>query len=104
LHAFIDRFRFSPKKEEALDVLLPVSLCSDQVPVAYDVPSAWVQGRPHALNSMEEYRDKYAQSIGDPNAFWRGVASEFEWRGEPLATTGLKYNFDKTKGKVFSEW
>jgi len=53
---------------------------------------------------MEEYRDKYAQSIDDPNAFWRGVASEFEWRGEPLATTGLKYNFDKTKGKVFSEW
>lgn len=53
---------------------------------------------------MDEYRAKYARSIEDPAAFWRDVASEFEWRGAPLATTGLKYNFDKTKGKVFSEW
>lgn len=53
---------------------------------------------------MEDYHTMYKQSIEDPAAFWRQIAAKFEWCGEPLAETGLKYNFDKTKGEVFSEW
>ena len=53
---------------------------------------------------MDDYHTMYKQSIEDPAAFWRQIAAKFEWRGEPLAETGLKYNFDKTKGEVFSEW
>jgi len=74
------------------------------VPPTYEMPSAWAQKRPHALNSMDDYHTMYKQSIEDPAAFWRQIAAKFEWRGEPLAETGLKYNFYKTKGEVFSEW
>ena len=75
-----------------------------KVPLAFEMPEAWVTGRPHNLASMADYHAKYQESVNDPDFFWRGVANQFEWRGAPLSTTGLKYNFDKTKGKVFTEW
>mgnify|MGYP001299250488 CR=1 FL=1 len=31
------------------------------------------------VNSMDEYRDLYAQSIKDPDGFWGDVAGELEW-------------------------
>src|SRR5215467_6833124 len=31
------------------------------------------------LKSLEEYRQKYAESIRDPEGFWGKIAEEFEW-------------------------
>ena len=72
---------------------------------SYAVPDAWLSRPNKNLTDIAEYQAKYAESIANPAAFWRDVASDFEWRGAKLDPEGgLKYNFDRSQGPIFIEW
>ncbi len=43
----------------------------------YPVPEA-MRGKAH-INSMEEYKRMYEESIRDPDGFWANIAEEFTW-------------------------
>ncbi len=43
----------------------------------YPVPEA-MRGKAH-INSMEEYKRMYEESINDPDKFWANIAEEFTW-------------------------
>jgi acetyl-CoA synthetase len=52
-----------------------------------------------AIRSLEEYKEKYAQSIADPAAFWADIARTFQWIA-PWGTT-LDWNFTEPKVEWF---
>ena len=31
------------------------------------------------IKTLEEYHEKYAQSVSNPEAFWEEIANEFQW-------------------------
>lgn len=62
------------------------------------LPSVCGSG-PHHLESVEEYRKLYEQSISDPKAFWGNLAKEFHWH-EPWDDDHLEFNFDARQGRV----
>jgi acetyl-CoA synthetase len=33
----------------------------------------------HRINSFDEYRQQYEQSVADPETFWAGIADTFQW-------------------------
>ncbi|ASS50325.1 MAG: acetate--CoA ligase [Candidatus Fluviicola riflensis] len=52
-----------------------------------------------AIRTFEEYREKYAQSIADPAAFWSEIAQTFQWT-KPWDQT-LEWNFQEPKVEWF---
>ena len=80
-------------------------LTPNDVPLSYDLPVAWVEGRSHQFDSAEDFASLYRHSVDHPAVYWAEVAGQFEWRGDPLdPRDGLKFNFDATKGPIFTEW
>jgi acetyl-CoA synthetase len=53
----------------------------------------------YVIKSFEEYKEKYAQSVDAPEAFWEEVANEFHWQ-QPWSKT-LEWNFDEPNVKWF---
>ncbi|NNC83801.1 MAG: acetate--CoA ligase [Flavobacteriales bacterium] len=51
------------------------------------------------ITSLEEYKEKYAESIQDPAAFWDRIAKSFQWR-RPYDTV-LEWEFDTPDVKWF---
>nr|BAC30971.1 unnamed protein product [Mus musculus] len=53
--------------------------------------------------SLQRYRELHRRSVEEPREFWGNIAKEFYWK---TACPGpfLQYNFDVTKGKIFTEW
>jgi len=80
------------------------SLMSTDISSEYDLPAAWLEQRPHNLNDITEYDRLYKKSVEDPGGFWADIAQQFEWRGEPIKADGLKFNFKRSEGEVYSEW
>ncbi|MCB0634602.1 MAG: acetate--CoA ligase, partial [Lewinella sp.] len=33
----------------------------------------------HRINSFDEYKEQYEQSVADPESFWAGIADTFQW-------------------------
>ncbi|XP_067410612.1 acetyl-coenzyme A synthetase, cytoplasmic isoform X2 [Emydura macquarii macquarii] len=64
---------------------------------------------PHSLAreahvpSLAAYLERYRRSLEEPHEFWGDIAKEFYWRSQHSGPF-LKYNFDVTKGKIFTEW
>src|SRR5690349_16912234 len=54
------------------------------------------------VSSLEAYRKLYQDSIDNPDAFWRKIASEFYWETEP--TKSASYNLDPRIGRVSINW
>ncbi|XP_074867823.1 acetyl-coenzyme A synthetase, cytoplasmic isoform X2 [Carettochelys insculpta] len=52
--------------------------------------------------SLAAYRERYRRSVEEPQEFWGDIAKEFYWRSQHPGLF-LKYNFDVTKGKIFTE-
>lgn len=52
-----------------------------------------------AIRTFEEYREKYAQSVADPAAFWSEIAQSFQWM-KPWDKT-LEWNFREPKVEWF---
>lgn len=53
----------------------------------------------YRINSFEEYKEKYAQSVENPEAFWEGVAQEFTWKKK--WSRALNWNFTEPSIKWF---
>ncbi len=54
---------------------------------------------PFQINSLEEYRSEYKQSLEDPENFWAEVASNFSWRKKWDRV--LKWNFNEPQIEWF---
>ncbi|XP_069352385.1 acetyl-coenzyme A synthetase, cytoplasmic isoform X3 [Eulemur rufifrons] len=53
--------------------------------------------------SLQRYRELHRRSVEEPREFWGDIAKEFYWK-TPCPGPFLQYNFDVTKGKIFTEW
>jgi acetyl-CoA synthetase len=53
------------------------------------------------IKSREEYQEACNQSIADPEGFWDGIASHYQWRS-PWSKT-LEWNFEEPSVKWFLE-
>jgi len=51
------------------------------------------------IKSLEQYHEVYAQSVSDPEGFWAGQASTFQWQ-KPWKQV-LKWNFREPKIQWF---
>ncbi|KAH9424896.1 Acetyl-coenzyme A synthetase, cytoplasmic [Dermatophagoides pteronyssinus] len=56
------------------------------------------------INNMEEYRQLYKLSIEDPVKFWHNFSKNFHWEIPPRIDDFLDYNFDLSKGPIFTKW
>lgn len=52
-----------------------------------------------AIRSFEEYQEKYAQSVADPEGFWGTIAGSFQWM-KPWDKV-LEWNFTEPKVEWF---
>ncbi|ERE71676.1 acetyl-coenzyme A synthetase, cytoplasmic [Cricetulus griseus] len=55
------------------------------------------------VSSLQRYRELHRHSVEEPGEFWGNIAKEFYWK-TPCPGPFLQYNFDVTKGKIFTEW
>lgn len=98
-------FASSPSLPSTFPLKMRMPLKMSTVAESYPVPDAWLQRSSKNLANVDEYKAMYAESIESPAKFWSKIASDFEWRGEPLdSEEGLKYNFDRSQGPIFVEW
>ena len=51
------------------------------------------------IKSFDEYKEKYAKSIADPEGFWSEVAENFHWQKKWDSV--LEWNFDEPKIEWF---
>lgn len=56
------------------------------------------------VSSIDEYNDLYKKSIDDPQAFWSKIAKQFYWETEADPNDFFSYNFDITKGSIYTKW
>ena len=56
-------------------------------------PNADLRDRAH-VKSMDDYREEYARSIADPEAFWAAKAAEFHWFKKWDTVRSYNYNMD----------
>lgn len=56
------------------------------------------------VNSMEQYQEMYKKSLEDPQAFWGDIAKQFHWETEADPNEFFSYNFDVTKGPIYTKW
>lgn len=54
---------------------------------------------PYQIKSLEDYHEKYKQSINDPKAFWADIAQHFTWRKKWEEV--LNWNFSEPKIEWF---
>jgi acetyl-CoA synthetase len=86
----------------AARVSTPPVLSAGQLPALVSTPDHFCSEHQHQLGSLAEYETMYEESVRDPSAFWSGIADGFHW--EAPYSEVVSSNFDKTNGKVFSEW
>uniref|UniRef100_A0A0K0EKP5 Acetyl-coenzyme A synthetase n=1 Tax=Strongyloides stercoralis TaxID=6248 RepID=A0A0K0EKP5_STRER len=51
------------------------------------------------IKNIQTYHEKYRSSLNDTDRFWRSIASELHF--EKMTDSGLEWNFNKDKGRVF---
>jgi len=54
------------------------------------------------IKSMDEYKNKYQQSLDDPDGFWEAEAEKFVWFDK--WDTVRQFNYDVRKGRISIEW
>lgn len=57
-----------------------------------------------SVSCMKRYHNLYKLSLGDPAFFWGNLAKEFHWETEADPANFFSYNFDITKGPIFTKW
>ena len=65
------------------------------------VPPENLSANAHTPN-MDVYRERYEQSIADPEAFWAGIADTFHWYKK--WDTVRSYNFNMDEGPISIKW
>ena len=88
-------------------LILPTSRTARARPIGLSAhlvttPAHFTTHHSHQLSSLAEYEAMYEASVSDPAAFWSAIAHDFYW--ETAFDEVVSSNFDKTKGKVYSDW
>ena len=63
----------------------------------YDVPAEWAK---RAWIDQAKYKDMYARSIADPNAFWAEQAKRIDWMHAPTKIENVSY----APGNISIKW
>src|SRR3569623_2049325 len=63
----------------------------------YDVPAEWAK---RAWVDEAKYKDMYARSIADPNAFWAEQAKRVDWMQAPTKNENVSF----APGKISIKW
>lgn len=87
---------------QAARLSAPPVLSAGHLPSLVSTPNDFCAQHEHQLGSLAEYEAMYEESVRDPSTFWSGIADGFHW--ETRYSDVVSSNFDKSKGKVFSEW
>ncbi|KAL3275962.1 hypothetical protein HHI36_020694 [Cryptolaemus montrouzieri] len=56
------------------------------------------------VNSLKQYKEMYKKSIDNPEEFWGEISRDFHWETPIDFNRFFRYNFDITKGPVFTKW
>lgn len=56
------------------------------------------------ISSFAQYREMYQKSIDNPEEFWGEIAKQFYWETPANVDRFFDYNFDVTKGPIFTKW
>ncbi|KAG5883509.1 hypothetical protein JTB14_013936 [Gonioctena quinquepunctata] len=56
------------------------------------------------VSSFEQYKDMHQKSLDNPEDFWGAIAKNFHWETPIDYNNFFKYNFDITKGPIFTKW
>src|SRR5690606_12654439 len=64
-------------------------------PTRFDPPAALAKS---AHVNADIYRDLYAQSVKDPDAFWKDMAKRLDWLKEPAVISNC--SFDETDFRI----
>lgn len=75
---------------------------SEEISAVYQ-PHPDVSKNAH-VNSIEKYHELYKKSMEDPKSFWGEIAQQFHWETEADPDDFCSYNFDISKGPVFTKW
>lgn len=63
----------------------------------YDVPAEWAK---RAWIDQAKYKDMYARSIADPNAFWAEQAKRIDWMHAPTKIENVSF----APGNISIKW
>jgi acetyl-CoA synthetase len=56
------------------------------------------------ISSFAQYQEMYQKSIDNPEEFWGDIAKEFYWETPIDINKFFRYNFDITKGPIYTKW
>lgn len=56
------------------------------------------------ISSFNQYRELYRRSLDNPEEFWGEIAKQFYWETTANHDRFFDYNFDVTKGPIFTKW
>lgn len=56
------------------------------------------------ISGMDQYLEKYKESIESPREFWAEIAKQFHWETPAQPDKFLQYNFDISKGPISIKW
>ncbi|CAH0545894.1 unnamed protein product [Brassicogethes aeneus] len=56
------------------------------------------------VSSLNQYQEMYQRSIDNPEDFWGEIAKQFHWETPIDINKFFRYNFDVTKGPIFTKW
>lgn len=56
------------------------------------------------VSSIDQYQELYKQSVDNPPVFWGDIAKQFHWETEASPDNFFNYNFDITKGPIYTKW
>nr|CAH7739874.1 unnamed protein product [Callosobruchus chinensis] len=56
------------------------------------------------ISSFAQYQEMYRKSIDRPEEFWGEIAKQFYWETPIDSDNFFKFNFDITKGPIFTKW
>lgn len=67
------------------------------------LPNTAVSKNAH-ICSFAQYKVMYQKSLDKPAEFWGEIAKQFDWETPPDYDRFFRYNFDITKGPIFTKW
>lgn len=56
------------------------------------------------VSTFNQYKELYQRSLDNPEEFWGEIAKQFHWETPANHDRFFDYNFDVTKGPIFTKW
>lgn len=56
------------------------------------------------ISTFAQYKQMHQKSLDNPEEFWGEIAKQFHWETPIDYSRFFRYNFDITKGPIFTKW